>query len=146
MQTILLQFLILFTNILLLCGNSHAAEWKYLGYATLDNNDTFYVFVDKTGSKNSQNEKIFLEKHVFNNQQILDESTIYMTAVLERALNCNKKQISNIKATMYDSNGNEIQSFIKKDAKNTQQITKSNNINYSVFREFCAENLNNNDF
>lgn len=137
MHRILLQFLILFTNFFLICNYSFASEWKYLGYATLENDEIFYVFVDIKSSSIANNEKIIIEKHVFNNLQMLDEENTYVSVEIERLLNCNEKKISNLKVTMYDANGNKVKNYTQSSRDIFTEISNEDDVNYSVYREFC---------
>ncbi len=137
MHRILLQFLILFTNFFLICNYSFASSWKYLGYANVESGEIFYVFVDKKNSKLSGNEKNIFEKHVFNNSQKIAGDKDYMSIEIERILNCNEKKILTSKVNMFDSNGNSVATFTQTDKNLYTKILNKNDVNYSIFKEFC---------
>lgn len=139
MNRILLQFLILFTNLLLVCNYSFASNWKYLGYANLANGEIFYVFVDIKDSKLSQNIKTIYEKHVFNNPQKLKDSGSYTTIEMERMLNCKEKKISTSKATMFDEKGYASATFVENDKNLFTAILSNDDVNYSIYKEFCLK-------
>ncbi|MGH7885300.1 MAG: surface-adhesin E family protein [Thermodesulfobacteriota bacterium] len=137
MYRILLQFLILFTNFFLICNYSLASDWKYLGYANVENDEIFYVFIDVKSSSISNNEKIIIEKHVFNNLQIQNEENNYASVEIERLINCYEKRISNLKVTVFNANGNAVNTYIQRDKDIFTEILNEDDVNYSIYREFC---------
>lgn len=137
MKIILLQLLLLFTNISLISGTCLADEWKYMGYASLDNGDIFYVFVDKTGSVGPNNGLLVRERHVFNNQQVIGDNMLYMSYITERLLDCNQENIENRETVLFDSNGSEVIKFSHTESAGYEILKDNRNINYSLFKELC---------
>lgn len=137
MKTILLQLLLLFTNILFISGASIADDWKYFGYATLDNGDTFYVFLDNAGNEGPDNRLLLRERHVFDNQQVIGNKMLYMSSVTERVLDCGNRKIENRETVLFDSNGSEVTKFTHTGSAGYEIVTDNRSIDYSLFKELC---------
>ena len=128
--------ILLFSITILISSFSFAAEWKYIGYGKVKNNDIFYVFVDTKNKNPKNNSHTILQKHIFNNIQKSKNGDNYIALEIERDINCKDKTITNNKAIFLDIDGNLLNSY-KHESKSPNIVTENNSINYKIFKNFC---------
>lgn len=119
--------------------NSNSADWKYLGFSTIEKNSIFYIFIDKKTEKTSDGYLKIKQKHIFNQQQTLTDGITYKAVEFERHLDCSQKTIATVMATFMTENGKIIESYkAKKKAK--MNIIANNTIDSHISDKLCSKN------
>lgn len=133
LKLIILAILLIFLNVNFLLS----ADWNYIGFSKMNNDEIFFVFIDKEFNSTKSNEIIVRQRHLFNNPQTLPTGLKYTSVELERRMNCKNKSILTHKAIFSSEDNTNIETYIANEEKTSQKISKNKDINSSIFEAFC---------
>jgi len=133
--------LCLLLSIMLEPAKTFAQQWNYIAIAHINENNSFYLFLDYSPIKQGSTDKQFSEKHSFNILRELPSGKQYKTVEITRIINCKDLRIADTEAYFKDENGDIIEHYSSNGEKRFKDINIEDNVDYEVFKRICKPNL-----
>lgn len=90
---------------------ARGAEWRQVGYGTLEDKTRFDVYVDTDSILDIGGKVRFWQGHVFYSVQPLPTGGGYMRVNIERVVDCAHSSDSNIRAIFYGGDDTVLQNY-----------------------------------